>query len=397
MLYRRKIVDRILEYSNTDDVIIVYGARQVGKTSLFKYLIENHFQKNSYFMDLEYFNYLELCNSGPKEVYDYLIQQGINKDEKIYLFIDEFQYMNNPTNFIKLIHDHHENIKLFVSGSSTLEIRNKLKDSLTGRTITFELYPLDFEEFLLFNDKNYKLTKDNSNLINKELINYVEDFIMYGGYPKIVLEKDIEKKENYLNQIINTYIKKDIKEIADIKINSFNKLIRLLAHQSTNMLNISKLSQDIGLNRVTLSKYIDILEDTFVIKRISPFHKNLKSELTKMPEVFMLDTGIMHILWLKQFPKEILGRSYESFIFLELLKNNLEVNYWRTKNKKEIDFIVKNEKLYAIEAKRKFKKSKTLNFFKEKYNSKTFVVGLYGDKKSNKYVWELIKLIKEKS
>ena len=151
--YKRKLVEKILPYLNTEEAIVIYGARQVGKTSLMEYLMENHLGNNTFYLDLELRNLLELCNSGPEEAYNYLLQKGADKSKKIFLLVDEIQYLENPTNFIKIMADHYKNIKLIVSGSSTFEIRKKFKESLAGRTINFELYPLDFDEFLLFKNK----------------------------------------------------------------------------------------------------------------------------------------------------------------------------------------------------------------------------------------------------
>ena len=137
---------------------------------------------------------------------------------------------------------------------------------------------------------------------------------------------------------------------------------------------------------------MDLLENTFIIRLIRPFHKNLRSELSKQPKIFFLDTGMMHLLWLKEFPKIILGNVFETFIFLELLKAKNKINFWRTTNKQEIDFILKNKVLYAIEAKYNFQKSnnKHMRFFAQKYECKTVTVALKG-KKTGKYIWELLK------
>ena len=383
-IYERKIIKDIRKYLDSREAVVVYGARQIGKTTMLKYLIEHDLRRmkeNVFYFDLELFDLLELCNQGAEAVYKYLIEKGADEKKQIYLIIDEIQYLDNPTNFIKIMHDHYSQIKLLVSGSSTFEIKKKFKDSLVGRIICFEMYPLDFEEFLMFKNENYKLSKNNSEIINKELVMLSREFIKYGGYPKVILEKSEEKKQVILSQIINTYIKKDIKDIGNIRnLSGFNKLVQILASQSGQLLNVLELSNTIGMNRETVEEYLDLLENTFIIKRVTPFHKNLRSELFKNPKVFFLDTGMMHLLWLKEFPKIILGNVFETFIFLELMKNKQEINFWRTTNKQEIDFIVKIQKASM----------KTLNFFAEKYNSKNIIVGLEGERKG-KYIWELMK------
>ncbi len=397
-IYKRKLVDDVLTYLDSKQAIVIYGARQVGKSSLLKYLIKNYITENVFYFDLELKELLELCNKGAEEVYKYLLQRGADEKKRIYLIIDEIQYMENPSNLIKILHDHYPNIKLLVSGSSTFEIKKKFKESLAGRTVNFELYPLSFEEFLIFKDRIYKLSEENTKSINDELVLLAEEYIKFGGYPQIILENSEEKKKVYLSQIINTYIRKDIRDIGNIRdISSFNKLLEVLASQSGQILNVLELSNTLGINRGTSLEYLDLLENTFIIKRVKPFHKNLRSELTKNPKVFILDTGMMHLLWLKEFPKIILGNVFETFVFLELMKAGKNIHFWRTTNKQEIDFIVSDKRTYAVEAKYNFKDSdtKNLKFFSERYKSENVIVGLIG-KKSGKYIWELSKLIEDK-
>ncbi len=392
-IYKRAITDQIIKFLGKNDIIVITGSRQVGKTTLLKYLIQNHIKKNVFYLDLENINLLHLCNSGTKNTYQYLLEHGANEKEKITLVIDEVQYLNNPSSFLKIFHDHYENIQLIVSGSSSFDIKRKFKESLAGRTVTFEIYPLSFDEFLLFKNKSYNLTTNNSTTTNIELIDLAIEYIKYGGYPKIVLENSVELKRIYLSQIINTYIRKDIRDIGNIRdIDSFNKLLELLASQSGSLINILELSNTLKLNRTTVSRYLELLENTFIIKRIRPYHKNLRSELTKHPKIYLLDTGIMHLLWLKDFPKIIFGNSFETFVFLELFKLKKDIKFWRTTNMQEIDFIIQSDKLYSIEVKLNFNNTnlKSLNYFSTKYNSEKIIIGLKGEKRGY-YIWEFIK------
>ena len=394
IIYKRRIVDKIIDYLKSKEVIVIYGARQVGKTFLLKYLIKNHL-KNVFYFDLELPNLLELCNQGAESVFKYLIQKGADEKQRVFLVIDEIQYMEDPTKFLKIMHDNYPNIKLLVSGSSTFEIKKKFKESLVGRTVNFELYPLSFEEFLIFKGKNYKLNKENTKAVNDELVALAEEYIKFGGYPKIVLEKSEEKKQTYLAQIINTYVRKDIRDIGNIRnISAFNKLVEVIASQSGQLLNALEISNTLKINRETVLEYLDLLENTFMIKRITPFHKNLRSELSKNPKVFFLDTGMMHLLWLKEFPKVILGNTFETFVFLELMKAGKKINFWRTTNKQEVDFIIKDKELYAIEVKYNFQNldNRSLKSFSESYKCKTVTIGLKGEK-NGKYIWELVKEI----
>ena len=153
-MYKRKILDKIEKYLKTDDILLFYWARQVWKTSLMKYIQENFSKENSLFFDLERRKNFEILNWDPDVFIKYLKSfYWWSENKKIMIFIDEIQYLDNPTSFLKYIHDNFENIKFIVSWSSTLEIRWKLKDSLVWRLIKFDIYPLSFEEFLRFKEK----------------------------------------------------------------------------------------------------------------------------------------------------------------------------------------------------------------------------------------------------
>jgi uncharacterized protein len=390
-LFGRNLEKKVLPYLHSRECVIIYGARQVGKTTLLKRLIQLHIRENVFYFDLEMRDLLELCNEGAEAVYAYLLQKGADEKKRIYLVIDEIQYLENPTNFIKIFHDHYEHVKLLLSGSSAFEMKKKFKQSLAGRIMAFDLYPLSFEEFLIFKGKQYRFKKENSKTINDELVLLAEEHIKFGGFPKIVLEKSEEKKSAYLSQLINTYVKRDIRDAGNIRnIDSFNKLLELLASQSGQLLNVSEVSNTLGINKATLLDYLGLLEHTFIIKLIRPFHKNLRNELTKHPKIFFIDTGMMHLLWLKEFPRIILGNVFETFVFLELMKTGKSVSFWRTMNKQEIDFIIPGKTLYAIEAKLNFSKSSNrhLDFFADTYACQKVTVGLYGEKNGT-YIWEL--------
>jgi hypothetical protein len=300
------------------------------------------------------------------------------------LLVDEIQYLSHPSNLLKLLYDHYKDkIKLIVSGSSSFEIRKKFKDSLVGRTVNFNIYPLNFEEFLIFKKSKFNLESDlKSNKTIEDLTKLYKEYVLYGGYPKIVLESDIEKKEIYLQQIIDTYIRKDIKDLADIKdILKFNNLLEILASQTGNLLNVSELANTSKLSRPTVENYLFLMENTYIIK-------------------------IVNLLWFKTLPKKILGNIFETAVFSELIKFNVidKINFWRTQDKKEIDFIISiaNE-IFPIEVKYNLSKLKltSLRYFLRKYNVKEkYIIALHHNKKINEiinlYPWEIYKTLKKK-
>ncbi len=383
-IYKRAIFDEISRYFLTDDIIVLHGARQVGKTHIL-YLVENYLKNNNrkvYYIDLEDSRFVKILDAGVDEFIKHLKEEGfdadnLEKQNKVFVLIDEIQYLKNPSSFLKLTADHWKNIKLIVSGSSSFAIKSKFKDSLVGRAVNFEIFPLSFAEFLEF--KEYKITEEllkERKLTEKkydEIKALFKEYVLYGGYPKIVLTGDLEFKEKYLQQIIDAYIKKDIRDLANIKeIGKFNKLVETLSSQSGRLLDVAELANTCRLAKPTVENYLFILENTYIIKLLRPYYKNIRSELFKTPKIFFYDSGIMQMLWLKQLQKEILGGVFETAIFSELVKKygKDDLFYWRTADKKEIDFIVKKgNEILPIEAKLSFRhfNKTSISYFCDKY------------------------------
>lgn len=405
-IYPRKILLKIQKVLKIPEIIVIHGARQTGKTTLLKILMQKLKKQvkpgNLIYFDLEDFELVDLCNAGVKDVIEYLKDQNCDFKKKIYLLIDEIQYLDNPSSFLKLFHDHYKDkIKIIVSGSSTFAIKSKFKDSLVGRTIDFELFGLDFEEFLIFREMDYNLNA-KSELVIKELKKLWQEFVFYGSYPRIVLESSQEIKEQLLKQIINTYIKKDIKDLANIPdIGKFNKLLRILAGQSGSLLNVLELANTLGIARATLDNYLMILENTYIIKLINPFSGNLRSELTKMPKIYFEDLGLRYILEKAVFPGVVTGFALEASVYSNLRKNipAEQIYFWRTAKKDEIDFIVKKGNTllaYEVKINARNKDRLVLNKFKKYYpKAKTYLVGLdFIDKEKHEslnfiYPWEI--------
>ncbi len=400
-LYKRKVFDKIQPYLGDETVIVLHGARQVGKTHILFYIQDWLLTKDKkvFYYDLEYPELLADLNRGVEVFVSDLAGKGYIGKEEIYVLIDEIQYLDNPSSFIKIIADHYKNIHLIVSGSSTFNIKSKFKDSLAGRTTSFEIFPLSFEEFLEFKgiSTDPSLVTSPSGILNLKA-SYTE-FVKYGGYPKVVLEKEEEKKKRYLQQVIDTYIRKDIRDLAKVEdINKFNNMLKVLASQSGNLLDLRSLSRETNISLPTLSKYLSILEETFVIKRISPYSKSPSVEISKNPKIFLFDSGLQSILWLNSFQGSHLGTIFETNIFGELVKNfgRQTVHFWRTKTQVEIDFIVENEdgSILPLEVKTNFQQfsPKVVKLFCKKYKIESWkIIGLEGNKiePNGFYPWEI--------
>ena len=398
-ILKRMVFDEIKKYLNTEDIIVLHGARQVGKTTILYYL-EAYLKKQgeeTYFIDLEDSRFVRILDTGVAEFIRHLKGEGLlspDRRRKTFVFIDEIQYLSNPSSFLKLTADHHKNIKLIVSGSSSFAIKTKFKDSLVGRTVNFEIFNLSFREFLLFRQHPFQEGMAYTSPKTDDLRTLFKEYILYGGYPKIVLTPEIDKKEKYLQQIIDTYVKKDIRDLADVKdIDKFNKLLETLASQSGQQLNVAELSNTTKIAKQTIEKYLFIMENTYIIKLVKPFSKNIRSELFKLPKIYFYDTGIMQMLWLKGLQKELIGNVFETGIFAEMAKKYTHeaIFYWRTTDKKEIDFILKIKNvILPIEVKLNFEQFNptAMQYFSKHYSINQYkVIGLNGKPKSNFYLY----------
>ena len=403
---KRKILLRISRFLEYKEAIVIYGARQVGKTTIMKMLIKQLkdngiSDKAVFYFDLEDLDMLNLCSQGVDFLIRYIDARTSYKG-KIYLFIDEIQYLGNASSFIKLMVDNHSNrFKLIASGSSVLGIKSKIKKSLVGRIVTFEVFGLDFEEFLWFKKKIFNLDKVTDEKTEKELKQLFEEFIIFGTYPRIALISKIDDRRYYLKELIQTYIKKDIKDIGKIRnIMKFNNFLRILADQTPNLLNIDELASSVGIARETVYDYLTLLEGTYIARRLAPFFRNLRSELTKMPKIYFEDSGVLNYLKYDNIVEKVSGQLLENSIYAELRKVvGLEsLRYWRTQSKQEIDFVVEHRRqLFAFEVKKIYSGQKTtsLRYFSQKYpNSKSFVITLEKRREAKEnisvlYCWEI--------
>lgn len=378
LIPRQKLND-ILKWLSDEKLILITGSRQVGKTCLLYLLIKEIFPKsreNIFYYDLEDFEILDLLNSGVGPFIKFLKSKGADLTRRVHVFLDEIQYLKNPSNFLKLLIDHYKNIKVIASGSSTLEIRRKFKDSLVGRKIVFELNTLRFPEHLLFKKKTDLLEIVNGIRVRdildgifpepkkilpihqKELREEFKEYITYGGYPAIVKEVDISKKIDLINEIYTTYVRKDINQLFTIKdLTAFNNLVKMLSLQIGGLINEHNLTASLKISYPTLKNYLFILENTFILKTIVPYFKNKRKEIIKMPKIYFYDIGLRNSS-IKAFTlpdlRPDLGQLIENYIFCmvnSVLKTNEEIKFWRTKAGAEVDFIVQTNDIIPIECK----------------------------------------------
>ncbi|MDI6739842.1 MAG: ATP-binding protein [Candidatus Edwardsbacteria bacterium] len=404
-IFRRDIAGAVERYLPTRDVIVLHGARQVGKTSVLMYLRDRLRERGQpvHYIDLEDGRLTRILDDGVGSFLNHLREEGFAPGaggKRLTVMVDEIQYLANPSSFLKLMADHQPGVKLIVSGSSSFDIKSKFRDSLAGRTVDFELYGLSFEEFLLFKGERAPGKEPVSAKRRDELAMLFQEYALYGGYPKVVLTRNRAMKQKYLQQIIDTYVKKDIRDLAPIRdIAKFNRLLELLAAQGGSLLNVNELANTIRLARPTVDHYLFLLEQTYVIRLVRPYSGSLRSEISKTPKLFFFDTGLMQMLWLKELPRELLGPVFETAVFSQLAKRHGpgSVFHWRTQDKKEIDFVLRRGRaLFPIEVKLNFSQFRptAIKHFRERYKTAGYaVVSLRGERSDRHglHPWELPK------
>ena len=379
MKYKRIIFKKLSEHIENKEFSIIIGARQTGKTTLLMQLKEYLTGKGRkvYFISLEDMIILDELNKHPENVFR-LIPKPEN--EKFYLLIDEIQYLSNPSNFLKLLYDlYFDKLKIIATGSSAFYIDKKFKDSLSGRKRIFELFTLDFEEYLMFNNASDLIPelhniRNNSNYISlerAEILKYFSEYLIYGGYPAVALQNQTDEKIIILRELLSSYLKKDILECGIQHDNKFIKLITILSHQTGSLLNINELANTIGLSVSAVRNYINILEKSFHINTISPFYSNIRKELTKMPKLYFNDLGLRNVIMnnfnlLEQRTDR--GEIVENYIFIRLKQvyGKENIKFWRTADGNELDFVYFHNNLkYAVESKynhKEFRLSKYKKF-----------------------------------
>jgi len=362
MYIQRRIHPEIKQHLERKEYSIITGSRQCGKTSLlqalFKELREE--KKTVSYVTFEDRDILSAINKHPEEIFTFVprpeksIEKSDPAKQRIFLLIDEVQHAEDPSNFLKYLYDiYKENLKIVATGSSAFYLDQKFSDSLSGRKRIFELQTLSFEEFLVF--KNLKDLYNELELVrkrkeyisskNRELIEMFNEYLIFGGYPEVVLENNRQEKINLLKEIRNSFLKRDIDESGINDRDKFYNLITLLAGQTGNLINKNELSNTIGIDNKTIDKYLQVMQSCFHISLVKPFHSNLRKELIKMSKLYFKDFGLRNCLLNRFFDfrsREDQGILLENYLHRRLTEiyDKEAIHFWRTSDKKEVDFII---------------------------------------------------------
>jgi predicted AAA+ superfamily ATPase len=335
----KQIVERL---KNTNKVIVLYGARQVGKTTLIKSLLKKHFK-----------NILEV-NADQKKYQDILSSTDLNQIKRLVtgydlLFIDEAQRISNIGLNLKIIHDNIPELKIIATGSSSLELASKIDEKLSGRIWTYTLFPISILEWRELHNPF-------------EIDERLPEFLMYGMYPELFSYENELDKMDYLRNLINSYLYKDLLELSQIKNSGkIYDLLRLLAYQIGSPVSYNELGKKLGLSTDTVISYVDLLEKVFVIYRMPGFSKNLRKEITKNKKIYFYDVGVRNAI-IEDFTspdiRPDIGHLWENFVISERIKRNsylrahLNSFFWRTYTGAELDYVEQGGgKLLGVEIK----------------------------------------------
>ncbi len=361
-MYQRTLENIIKKKIGTGKAIVVIGARQVGKTTLIKKIING----NDYlFLDADDPTVRQLLHRPNTEEIRSIL--GNNK----IVFIDEAQRIEGIGLTLKIITDQFSHVQLFISGSSSFDLSNQLNEPLTGRKWEYELFPISWEEF----EQKEGFLKAEQQLENR---------LLYGFYPEVLNHKGNEKA--ILKELVGSYLYRDILAFSDIrKPEILDDLLLALALQVGSEVNYNELAKTIGVNKITIQKYIDVLEKGYVIFRLRSFSKNIRTEIKRNRKIYFYDNGIRNAIIGNFNPlsaRTDVGALWENFLISERIKQNhyketfARTYFWRTKQQQEIDFVeIKEGNVYGFEFKWKAKtRNKIPETFIKNYNAQTNII-----------------------
>jgi predicted AAA+ superfamily ATPase len=355
-----RFYDNLSSYLKPNKVLFIFGSRQAGKTTLLKKFLSENKDKFRYKLDSgdDINLHAVLGSSDFKIIIEYTKGYDL-------IAIDEAQKIKGIGQGLKIMVDQVPNLKAIVTGSSSFELAGQIGEPLTGRKITLALYPLSqIEMGNIYNDY--------------ELKSRLDDYLIYGAYPEVLTNEFINDKKRILEELVGSYLLKDILELEKVKSSKLLlDLLRLLAFQIGSEVSLSELGKQLGIGGKTVARYLDLFEKSFVIINIRGFSRNLRKEITKKSKYYFLDNGIRNAIIANFNPLEIrddIGKLWENFLVVERIKkqsyHQIYANnyFWRTWNQKEIDWVEERDgKLFGYEFKWKSKPLKAATAWSENY------------------------------
>lgn len=350
-IYPRSLFSSLQRALTDKRVIVITGMRRVGKTTCLRWLLEQIPSPNKIYIDLERLDQRAVFGERNYElVLNYLRNRGLDTSQPLTVALDEIQYVPNLPSVVKYLYDSF-GIKFLLTGSSSFYLKNYFSESLAGRKIIFELFPLTFGEFLTFRGVPFRPRSSFEQMSfdpyeYERLKGLYEEFVNFGGLPDVVLEARPQVRRELLHDIFSSYVNVDVRALADFqKISQLQQLIRLLALRIGNKLDITKLASITGLSRPTVLQYLEFLEMTYLIQRVPAFAGGDKPAVLAK-KVYFCDNGIASIqAGLSE------GALFENAVFNQLRPYGT-VSYLSKGSEYEVDFIVtQGEQTTALEVK----------------------------------------------
>jgi predicted AAA+ superfamily ATPase len=341
MYINQMLLKSIQDIDFNNKVLVIYGPRRVGKTTLLQHYLQGQ-------------QHYHLVSGEDIDVQHYLSSQSIAKltafmGDKSLLVVDEAQKIPNVGLNLKLLVDHCPGIRVIATGSSAFDLANHFGEPLTGRKVTLHMFPLSQME----------LNGIESLAQTRAML---EQRLLYGSYPEVVLTTDQQNKQAYLRELVSAYLYKDILALENIrKPDKIMQLLQLLALQIGSEVSHHELGQQLGMSKETVERYTDLLQKTFVLYKVTGYSGNLRKEVTKKPRYYFYDLGIRNAI-INQFNplqlRQDVGQLWENYIILERLKKqhyqSLDANnyFWRTYSQQEVDWVeARQGKLFGYEVK----------------------------------------------
>jgi len=342
MLYSREIFKQLELELDKKEATIITGMRRVGKTTALTHLYDLIPSKNKALLDLENPLYRKVFEEENYDtIWNNLKQFKITNETKTYLFLDEIQNLPELSRAVKYLYDHWD-VKFVLTGSSSYYLRNLFPESLAGRKIIFEIFPLNFSEFLIFKEviretkESFTQKASEKNKIAYErLIPYYNEFLEFGGFPSVVLEKNFERKRTMLSEIFTSYFEKDAKNLADFSdISKLRDLILLLVPRVASRIEINKLANELAVSRQTVYNYLSFLEQTYFISLLPRHSASIDRQAAGSKKLFLCDSGIANVLG-----RISQGQLLEQSIF-QTLRTRHKLSFYQKDRVSEIDFII---------------------------------------------------------
>ncbi len=363
-MYSRIVSSTLHKLLTTPEILILYGPRRVGKTTLLQEMHREFTGQNLptaiYSLDDPTAQSIFSAPSTAR-LERIFTELGFGTQQYGYLLLDEVQGFEHIDLLLKLIYDHFPHVKVVVTSSSSLLLLQNLTDSLAGRKYFIELLPLTLSEITGIAVEDYFLFPESLTQAGS-LTELVSSLAVYGAYPEVINRTTLEEKRSKLGDILESALYKDIFMLERIKSPQvLTKLLSLLAHQIGNLVNLNELATQLGVSKNTVDQYIAILEKYFVIFRLTPFSRNLRSELNSRFKIYFWDLGIRNSVISRYFPLETrddLGAIFENLIIASILKRNtysrkpFNAYFWRTYQGYEIDLVLENsttQELWAFQ------------------------------------------------